>query len=163
MAGTTSRGTGMSLDPRNRAGHEASGTVAPFAFASTKRIGCINEGAVASTAGEAAGVGRGEADSTVLVNVDGLATGDTDILRFMSILMSLNWTHLIVATGGFLGRDSVYIPERLLRKGWCRWSTCYKELRHCRGSRSWSFHRARTCHRQRSGTKSELGNHCEGQ
>lgn len=63
-----------------RASHEASCTLALEAPVAERGTGSVLEGTIGGTSRLIGRVGRGEAQSTLVINVDGLATGDLDVL-----------------------------------------------------------------------------------
>lgn len=64
----------------SRASHEASCTLALEAPAAERVAGSVLEGTVGGASRLVGRVGRGEAQGTLVINVDGLATGDLDVL-----------------------------------------------------------------------------------
>lgn len=84
------------------AGHEAGGALASVAPVTESGARSVGEGTVRGASGLVGGVGGGEAKSTLGVDVDGLATGDNNILNIRLAIVHISsfcGTYKVVATG----------------------------------------------------------------
>lgn len=79
-AGTAGAGGTVGGTVGSRASHEARCTQAIEGPVAERGTGSVDEGTIRGTNGLVGRVGRCEAQSTLVINVDSLATGDLDIL-----------------------------------------------------------------------------------
>lgn len=75
------------------ASHEASCALALEAPVAERGTGGVVEGAIGGTSRLVGGVGRGEAQGTLVINVDGLATGDLDVLDIKLANLNIGKMH----------------------------------------------------------------------